>query len=113
IRYFGGDIIKMIGDGVLAIFPLNAGAPRERIDRTACGAAAAVRRALAALDGLLIEDLPPEQRNLRAGFALHAGEVFFGNIGSTDRLDFTVIGPAVNEAVRAEALCKELGVSVI
>ncbi|MFW6027218.1 MAG: adenylate/guanylate cyclase domain-containing protein [bacterium] len=113
VRYFGGDIIKMIGDGVLAIFPLSADAPRERIDRTACGAAAAVRRALASLDAVLIEELPPPMRTLRAGFALHAGEVFFGNIGSTDRLDFTVVGPAVNEAVRAEALCKELGVPVI
>ncbi|MFP3942259.1 MAG: adenylate/guanylate cyclase domain-containing protein [Alphaproteobacteria bacterium] len=113
VRYFGGDIIKMIGDGVLAIFPLSADAPRERIDRTACGAAAAVRRAMTALDAVLIEDLPARMRTLRAGFALHAGEVFFGNIGSTDRLDFTVVGPAVNEAVRAEALCKELGVSVI
>lgn len=113
IRYFGGDIIKMIGDGVLSIFPLRADAPKERIDRTACGAAAAVRRAMAALDAVAVDGLPPEFGPLKAGFALHAGEVFFGNIGSTDRLDFTVIGPAVNEAVRAEALCKELGVSVI
>jgi adenylate cyclase len=113
VRYFGGDIIKMIGDGMLAIFPLTSGAPKERIDRTACGAAAAVRRAMTALDTVLIEDLPPRLRTLRAGFALHAGEVFFGNIGSTDRLDFTVIGPAVNEAVRVEALCKELGVPVL
>ncbi len=82
VRYFGGDIIKMIGDGVLAIFPLAADAPRERIDRTACGAAAAVRRAMSALDAVLIEDLPPHMRTLRAGFSLHAGEVFFGNIGS-------------------------------
>jgi len=113
IRYFGGDIIKMIGDGVLAIFPLPADVPKDRLDRTACGAAAAVRRALAALESVTVEDLPQNMRPLRAGFALHAGEVFFGNIGSTDRLDFTVIGPAVNEAVRVEALCKELGVSVI
>lgn len=113
IRHFGGDIIKMIGDGVLAIFPLSNDAHQARIDHTACGAAAAVRRARAALYEVCTEEIASNVEPLRAGFALHAGEVFFGNVGSTDRLDFTVIGPAVNEAVRAEALTKELGVSVI
>jgi adenylate cyclase len=50
---------------------------------------------------------------LRTGIALHEGEVFFGNIGAPERLDFTVIGPAVNEASRVEALQKKLGRSIL
>lgn len=113
IQYFGGDIVKIIADGVLSIFPLEPGAPPERVNHVACGAHAAVRRALAALDAITSEDLPEGVEGLRAGFALHAGEVAFGNVGSADRLDFTVIGPAVNEAVRVEALTKDLGVCVL
>jgi adenylate cyclase len=52
-------------------------------------------------------------RPMQAGIALHEGEVFFGNIGSSGRLDFTVIGPAVNEAFRVEALQKSLGREII
>ena len=51
--------------------------------------------------------------SLRAGFALNVGQVTFGNIGSRDRLDFTVIGPAVNEASRIEPLTKTLGQSIL
>lgn len=50
---------------------------------------------------------------LRAGTAIHEGEVFFGNIGSRERLDFTVIGPAVNEACRVETLQKKLGHDIV
>ena len=79
---------------------------------------------LAAQQGLaLVEQLntsPPDRlssiegwRPLKTGIALHSGEVFFGNIGSTERLDFTVIGPAVNEASRVESLTKTLGRSIL
>lgn len=110
---FGGDIVKMMGDGILAIFPLAKGAAPTRIDRTACGAVAAVKRAISNLKSIRPEDLPGKETQLRAGFALHYGEVMFGNIGSLDRLDFTVIGPAVNEAVRAELLTKTLGMPLL
>jgi adenylate cyclase len=88
-----GEVLKFIGDGLLAVFPFAAfGEP-----------AAAASAALAALDSIA------GWRPLRAGIALHAGEVFFGNIGAAERLDFTVIGRAVNEASRVEGLCKPLG----
>ncbi len=113
VAAFGGDIVKMMGDGILAIFPLDASAPRNRIDRTACGAIAAVKRAIANLKSIKPNELPGDVNELRAGFALHVGEITFGNIGSLDRLDFTVIGPAVNEAVRAEQLTKKLELPLV
>ncbi len=113
VAAFGGDIVKMMGDGILAIFPLDPDAPQKRVDRTACGAVAAVKRAIANLKSIRSDELPGSIEELRAGFALHVGEVTFGNIGSLDRLDFTVIGPAVNEAVRAELLTKKLELPLV
>lgn len=102
----GGDVVKMIADGILAVFPVADGrAPSE----IAAVAAKATRMALASLAMLAPEDLPDGAWPLRAGFALHAGPVTFGNVGSRSRLDFTLIGPAVNEAFRIEALTKETG----
>ena len=99
----GGEILKFVGDGVLAIF--NAG-PTSADD--CAHAMAAAQQALARLnsdnDERAAEGLPA----IRCGIGLHVGEVEFGNIGARDRLDFTVIGPAVNEAVRVETLCKVL-----
>jgi len=107
----GGEILKFIGDGLLAVFPL---ASRYEGDRNAAQAAyAAAKHALAAIEN--INSQPPQAlqeirdwQPLRTGVALHEGEVFFGNVGAADRLDFTVIGRAVNEASRVEALCKSL-----
>ncbi|MGF1455762.1 MAG: adenylate/guanylate cyclase domain-containing protein [Alphaproteobacteria bacterium] len=113
IQYFNGDIIKIIGDGLLAIFPVPKDAPPAQMDHVACGANAAVRRALAALEAIPSDVLPEGIDHLRAGFALHAGEIVFGNVGSQDRLDFTAIGTAVNEVVRVEALTKSLGFPVL
>lgn len=113
IDYFGGDIIKMMGDGMLSIFPLEADMSKERRDRVACGAVAAAKRAIKGLGAIAPERLPPGVDRLRAGFALHAGTVIFGNVGSAERLDFTVIGPAVNEAQRVEELTKTLGHPVL
>lgn len=100
VRDQGGDVLKLIGDGVLAIFQSD--------DRSkACGAAIQAARAaeagIAALNRRRAEDdLPTTHMYL----GLHIGEVFFGNIGSPDRLDFTVVGPAVNEASRIAAMCR-------
>ncbi len=113
IQYFNGDIIKIIGDGLLAIFPVPKDAPPAQMDHVACGANAAVKRALAALERIGPEELPDGVDQLRAGFALNSGEVIFGNVGSQDRLDFTAIGTAVNEVVRVEALTKTLGFPVL
>lgn len=106
----GGEVLKFVGDGLLAVFPFAAFAE----PRTAAAAALrAGRAALSAIEALNASTGPLDGvvgwRPLRAGIALHAGEVFFGNVGAAERLDFTVIGPAVNEASRVEALTKSLG----
>jgi len=106
----GGEVLKFIGDGLLAVFPFETG---ETATQAARAALEAARQAMRGLDN--INAAPPPQlagtdgwRPLRAGIALHEGEVFFGNIGAPERLDFTVIGAAVNEASRVEALQKTL-----
>ncbi len=105
----GGEVLKFIGDGCLAIFPADEGTGTGPAGRDACqralGAACRALEAIAA-----IEDLPEAlgAAGLKVGFALNFGDVVYGNIGSTERLDFTVIGPAVNEVARVEALCKVL-----
>jgi adenylate cyclase len=111
----GGEVLKFIGDGLLAVFPLTG---PGQIGRAAQSALAAAQQALAGLDAINAD--PPaalaavaDWRPLRAGIALHEGEVFFGNIGSPERLDFTVIGAAVNETSRVEALSKTLGRSIL
>lgn len=106
----GGEVLKFIGDGLLAVFPFDA-FPSE--GDTADAAIVAGQSALQALERLNAdpEALPGVTgwRPLRTGIALHRGEVFFGNVGSPRRLDFTVIGKAVNAASRVEALCKTTG----
>jgi adenylate cyclase len=101
----GGEVLKFIGDGLLAAFPVQQPADIPRICHNALGAA---RRALVDLCGVDVEILPRRHLPLRAGVALHVGEVAFGNIGSRERLDFTVIGPAVNLASRLAGLCAHL-----
>jgi len=98
----GGEVLKFIGDAVLAIFPYEdeAGAPEM-----AAAALAAAGRALEALR----QDAEAGPGDLRCGIALHAGEVFYGNVGGEARLDFTVIGPAVNLTSRIEGMTRELG----
>jgi adenylate cyclase len=103
----GGEILKLIGDAALAIFPVG-----EQ------GAADPCRRALAAAEQALDEltrlrDARPEWPPFAMGVALHLGEVLYGNIGGKSRLDFTVIGPAVNEVCRVESLCKKLGTPLL
>ena len=110
VRSHGGDVIKMIGDGMIAIFPIRDGMDAARAAREAVDAA---RDARTALESIEPERLPEGVDRLAAGFALHVGQVTFGNIGSRDRLDFTVIGPAVNEVSRVEPLTKVLGHSLL
>ena len=103
----GGDVLKLIGDGILAIFPAE---DPEQACRCALAAATAARHRVAALNERRgAERLPTTDMYL----GLHVGEVFYGNIGSKDRLDFTVVGPAVNEASRIAAMCRSVDQRVL
>jgi adenylate cyclase len=98
ISAHGGEVLKFIGDAVMAIFPTG------NDEHGACQrAASAAREALA---GIAEMNAHREHPPVSAGIALHLGEVMYGNVGSRDRLDFTVIGAAVNEASRVEGMCK-------
>ncbi len=101
----GGEVLKFIGDGVLAIFTVGA-----RTEAAATSAALdAAQTSLKRLDDLNRDRIADNQAPLRVGIGLHLGEVFYGNVGATDRLDFTAIGPAVNLTSRLEGLTKRLG----
>jgi adenylate cyclase len=104
----GGEVLKFMGDGVLAAFPIT----EERSRESACAAAIqAARTALERNDA--VNRLRAGETPLSLDIALHCGDVFYGNIGAAGRLDFTVIGPAVNEVSRMEALCNGLDCSVV
>ena len=110
VRSEGGEVLKFIGDGMLAIFELCTG---DDVGRC-CGAALrAARSALGAVEAANVTRKARGAQEIRFGIALHLGEVYYGNIGAPDRLDFTVIGPAVNHAARLERLASELGRSVV
>jgi len=106
----GGEILKFIGDGLLAVFPIEraemaAGAARQALE-AAIEAIVAVHR----LGGdAAMAGEPP----LEIVVALHVGAVIYGNIGAADRLDFTVIGPAVNLVSRVEAVAKALNMPIV
>ena len=100
-------MLKLIGDGVLAIFPAG---DRARACAAALDAANAARQAVGALNARrAAQGLPATDMYL----GLHIGEVFYGNIGSKERLDFTVIGPAVNEVSRIAAMCRSVDQPVL
>jgi adenylate cyclase len=102
VHEFDGDVLKLIADGTLAIFPTG---DRGNASVAALNAARAARRAVAELNASRTsEGLPATDMYL----GLHIGEVFYGNIGSKERLDFTVIGPAVNEVSRIAAMCRSV-----
>jgi class 3 adenylate cyclase len=109
IHAFGGEVLKFIGDGVLAIFPVVGGTPRSACD-AALRAVSAARIGMAHLDEQRLRQGLPA---LPFGAALHLGEILWGNIGAADRLDFTAIGPAVNLVSRLEGLCKPLRKTVL
>jgi adenylate cyclase len=101
----GGEILKYMGDAVLAIFPVESQA-RSQAAAAALTAALSANEKLKSLNATRNKSgLPP----MRHGIALHIGNVQYGNIGANRRLDFTVVGPAVNKASRLEGLCKATG----
>ena len=105
VEAIGGEVLKFIGDGLLAIVPIEECANRKE----ACDKAlAAAEQALANMDALNVERVAAGDEPLGLSITLHLGEVIFGNIGAPDRLDFTVIGPAVNLAFRIDHLAKVL-----
>jgi adenylate cyclase len=106
----GGEVLKFIGDGMLAIFELREG------DSVVQHCGAALRAARAAREAVATRN--PDRAaaglaEIRYGLALHLGEVTYGNIGAPNRLDFTVIGPAVNHASRIEKLAAKLDRRVV
>ena len=108
VHAFGGEVLKFIGDGMLAIFPVVGSA------RIACDAA--LRAVSAARTGMAHLDAARRRQGLSPlpfGVALHLGEILWGNIGAADRLDFTAIGPAVNLVSRLEGLCRPLDKTVL
>jgi adenylate cyclase len=109
LRCHGGQVLKFMGDGMLAIFPLKERSQTE-ICRHALDAAA---EAMHALDRLNDRRRQAGKPVAAVDLALHLGEVLYGNVGAVDRLDFTVIGPAVNEVARIETLCEPLGRKVL
>ena len=109
LRSRGGQVLKFMGDGMLAIFPLMAETQAE----TCRNAIHAAREAMHALDRINRARAEATKPVGEVDLALHIGEVLYGNVGAADRLDFTVIGPAVNEAARIETLCEPLGRKVL
>jgi adenylate cyclase len=98
----GGDVLKLMGDGVLAIFNFEN---RSRACCQALAAASTAARNIAALNRRRAASVLPITEMY---LGLHIGDVFYGNVGSTDRLDFTVVGPAVNEVSRIAAMCRSV-----
>ncbi|MBM3558116.1 MAG: adenylate/guanylate cyclase domain-containing protein [Alphaproteobacteria bacterium] len=106
----GGEILKFIGDAMLAIFPVE---PGVEVAGVAGRALAAASEAESEMDRLNRKREGEGDFALDFGLALHVGELAYGNIGAPDRLDFTVIGPAVNLASRLQGLSPELGRRVV
>ncbi len=110
IATHGGEILKFIGDGLLAIFPI------EHADKAAIAAQCALDAAIQAVDAARTLTHDPSlvsEPPLEIVVALHVGSAIYGNIGAADRLDFTVIGPAVNLVSRIEGVAKALNVPII
>jgi adenylate cyclase len=106
IARHGGEILKFMGDGLLAIFPLS--------QPSACASLLhAVTDARQAMVAVNEKNIEAGRAPLNYGIGVHVGDVMYGNIGSRSRLDFTVIGPAVNMASRLETLTKQLGRKVL
>jgi adenylate cyclase len=104
----GGEVLKFMGDGLLAIFPIAGDNDASTVCRRTLSCALEVRARIA--------ELPRKSEGddaIRFGLALHVGEVMYGNIGGGNRLDFTCIGPAVNLAARLEKVASKLGETIV
>ena len=107
----GGEVLRFIGDAVLAIFPIRDGHDNEA---QACATALAAAHEAVERMSTLNEKRNAENKDpLGFGIGLHVGDVMYGNIGVPERVEFSVVGPAANEAARIETLTKTLGHQVI
>ena len=110
IRTHGGEVLKFMGDGLLAVFPI---AERDgNIEQVCCRVLEAARESRASVEALQYPHGEAIER-FRFGVALHVGKVLYGNIGGGNRLDFTCIGPAVNLAARLEKIAGRLHRTVV
>jgi adenylate cyclase len=107
IHDHGGEVLKFMGDGLLAIFPIASNGDASEVCHRTLSCAREFRARIA--------ELPPSESEaaIRFGLALHVGEVMYGNIGGGNRLDFTCIGPAVNLAARLEKVASKLGEAIV
>lgn len=109
VETYDGEVLKFLGDGLLAVFEIKDGEAHNSC-RRGTGAAAEMLQSISQLNkrrtelGLATMDLD---------VAVHVGDVLYGNVGAPGRLDFTVIGPAVNETSRIEQTCDEVGVNAL
>ena len=106
----GGEILKFMGDGLLSIFPIDSA---DQAPAAARNALAAATEAVDAVSGLTRDPSLPSEPPFEIVVALHIGTTIYGNIGAADRLDFTVIGPAVNLVSRIEAVAKALKLPIV
>jgi adenylate cyclase len=106
----GGEVLRYIGDAVLAIFQVDGPGGDGRAARMALAAAQEAEARLARLNRSRADG---GEDPIDFGLALHVGEVMFGNVGVPERIDFTVIGPAVNEVARLEGQTKVLGRRIV
>jgi adenylate cyclase len=104
----GGEVLRFIGDAMLIVFPVTGEVSTQRACENAIEAA---RQGIADMQDFNNNQVDSPQ--LRFGIGLHIGEVIYGNVGAPDRLDFTVMGPAVNRTARLEGLTKTLGVPLL
>jgi adenylate cyclase len=106
----GGEVLRFIGDAVLAVFPIATNESPTRAAQQALAASREARQRLAALNE---RRAARSEEQLAFGLGLHVGELLYGNIGVPTRIEFSVIGPAANEVSRLESLTKEVGEPVL
>ena len=106
----GGEILRFIGDAMLIVFPIDANNDPKSACNAALDAAIDAQSTLASLNHLRRRHGQPE---IKFGVGLNVGEVVYGNVGAPDRLDFTVMGPAVNRTARLESLTKEFECNIL
>ncbi len=110
VRARGGEILRFIGDAMLIVFPISSDVSKKSACNAALESAKDARATLAVINHLRKRKTKPL---IEFGVGLNVGEVVYGNVGAPDRLDFTVMGPAVNRTARLESLTKKLGHDVL
>lgn len=110
VNTYGGEVLRFIGDAMLIVFPAESEAKRRSACKAALDAAMDAFNSLAVLNNMRKRAGKPE---IRFGVGLHVGQVVYGNVGAPERLDFTVMGPAVNRTARLESLTKLVGVPLL